>query len=529
MQPFDRRLLGHARAAGRYLAASAVTALVQALAIIAFAWGAGTIVAALVQGMPVAAFPVAVAAASILVRGLTVWVDGTLAARAAATVRSQLRRRALAALSDHRVDATSSDVATTISSGLDALDGYFSEFLPQLVRTAVITPIVVAALMIADLFTGIAVTICLPLIPLFMVLIGMATERVQSKQWAATKQLSGRFLEVLEGTATLKLFRRDRRASTTIRETSDEHRKSTNAVLRISFVSSMVLELAASLSIALVAVSIGVRLIEGEMALALAFGVLLLTPDAFLPIRMVGGAFHASTEGVEAIRDCLDIIETPAARQIRFPEAGTAASGLVVTDVTSSEFKSPGASFRARKGTVTVIAGPSGVGKTTVLRSLAGLVPSRGTASLDGRAVRRADVAYMQQNSWEAVVTGTVRDNLLLGGTASDEELRGLLARTNLELDLDARIEPARGGRLGLSGGQMQRLALVRALLRLRQGATLLIADEPTSALDEAGERACADLIREFADLGATVVVATHRRALLDMADQVVELEMVAA
>lgn len=529
MRPFDPRLLRRARAAGGYLGVSAIVALMQGVAIVAFAWGAGTIVASAVQGSAIEPLPTAVAAVSIIIRGACSWLDSVVAARAAVAVRTQLREQALQTLSDYRVGTSSSDVATTVSSGLDALDGYFSDFLPQLVRTAVITPVIVAALCVWDLFTGIAVLICLPLIPMFMVLIGLATQRVQARQWDATKGLAGRFLEILEGTATLKLFRRDRRAAVTIRAASDEHRKRTNAVLRISFVSSMVLELAASLSIALVAVSIGVRLIEGEIALALAFGVLILTPDAFLPVRMVGGAFHASTEGVEAIRDCLDIIETPEADRIGLPESADGGRGLLVQSVTAAGASSPPLSFAARHSTVTVVRGPSGAGKTTAVRALAGLVPAVGTASIDGRALRRGDIAYMQQSSWDSVVTGTVRDNLLLGGPEADQGLRHLLDQVGVDADLDAVTEPARGGRLGLSGGQAQRVALVRAVLRTRTGARVLIADEPTSALDSDGERRCAELLRDTADSGAIVIVVTHRDALAAIADQVVSLETVLA
>lgn len=527
MKPFDPRLLRYARAAGGYLVAGAVTALVQAIAIVAFAWGAGSVIAAAVQGETATLAPTAaVASAAIIVRGLCSWVDAVLAARAAAKVRTQLRERALAALGDHDVASSSSDVAATLGNGLDALDGYFGEFLPQLVRTIVVTPVILLALLVTDTFTGVAVIICLPLIPLFMVLIGMATEKAQDRQWDATKHLAGRFLEILEGTATLKLFGRDRRAAETIRAASDEHRIRTNQVLRISFISSMVLELAASLSIALVAVSIGVRLIDGEIALAIAFGVLILTPDAFLPIRMVGGAFHASTEGVAAIRDCLDIAEAPAAAVVGFP-AGVpdATGGLQVACVTDARLHLPPLTFSAAAGTLTVITGPSGAGKSTATKALAGLAPATGEATLDGAPLTRADIAFMQQGSWDAVITASLRENLLLGGTASDAQLRELLGTLEIDVDLDTRLKPARGGALGVSGGQAQRIALARALLRIKHGARVLIADEPTSALDAETERLVTAALRSAASEGAIVIAVSHRPTLMDAADSVVTLE----
>ncbi|WP_404311137.1 thiol reductant ABC exporter subunit CydD [Agrococcus terreus] len=524
--PFDPRLLRHARAIRRHLGAEALVALVQAVATVGFAWWAGHAIAGVVQGAdPAAIAPdLWAAAAAALVRAACAWLSGSMAPAAAARVQSQLRAAALARIGAHGSPVGAADAATALGPGLAALDGWFGQFLPQLVRTAVVTPVVVAALWLQDAFSGVAVLVCLPLIPVFMVLIGMATERVQREQWTATRRLARSWLDTLEGLATLRLYGRDRRAERRVASLSDEHRTRTMAVLRVSFVSSMVLELAGSLAIALVAVSVGVRLVQGDIAVALAFSVLILVPDAFLPIRSVGAAFHASAEGLEASRAVLDLIDAPGAPAA---PAAAAGSGLVVDalEVRRGERWLPPVSLRAEPGELVVLAGPSGSGKTSLFAALLGLAPSRGAVGLDGAPLADADLAWAPQGAWDAVVTGTVRENLSLGADGADDAaLEAALARAGVDVPLDARLEPATGGSLGLSGGQAQRVVLARALHRAAAGARVLLADEPTSALDAASEARVLAGLRAAADDGAIVLVASHRAAVLAAADRVVRV-----
>lgn len=505
-------------------------ALAQTAAIVAFAWFAGHAIGAVVQGAPPASIlpDLGFAAIAVLVRAAGAWLSGSLAPAAAARVQSQLRTAALARIGAHGSPAGAADTATALGRGLAALDGWFGQFLPQLVRTVVATPVIVAALWSQDAFSGIAVLLCLPLIPIFMVLIGLATERVQGDQWAATGKLARSWLDTLEGLATLRLFGRDRRAGARVDALSDEHRERTMSVLRISFVSSMVLELAGALSVAIVAVSVGIRLVEGDMALGLAFSVLILVPDAFLPVRQVGAAYHASTEGIEASRAVLDLIEAPTlSDRLVVPGDGSRAEGLRVDglEVRRGDRWLPPVSLHARRGEVVVVAGPSGAGKTSLFAGLLGLAPARGTAALDGAALEPAQLAWAPQGSWDAVVTGSVRENLALGAAAVDDDrLRAALERAGIDVDLDARLEPATGGSLGLSGGQAQRVVLARALHRLSTGAAVLLADEPTSALDADAELQVIASLRAAADEGAIVVVASHRPAVIDAADRVVRV-----
>ncbi len=507
----------------------------QTAAIIAFAWFAGHAIGALVQGAPPAAIvpDVAAAAVAVLVRAGASWASASMAPVAAARVQSQLRTAALARIGEHGSPTGAADTATALGRGLTALDGWFGQFLPQLVRTFVATPIIVVALWLQDSFSGIAVLVCLPLIPIFMVLIGLATEKVQRDQWAATSKLARSWLDTLEGLATLRLFGRDRRAAKRVDALSDEHRERTMSVLRVSFVSSMVLELAGALSVAVVAVSVGIRLVDGDMALGLAFSVLILVPDAFLPVRQVGAAYHASTEGIEASRAVIDLIEAPAVDERPTGDAGSAtardvqAHGLVVDalEVRRGDRWLPPVSLTATPGELVVIAGPSGAGKTSLIAGLLGLAPARGRVTLDGGVPDASSWAWAPQGSWDAVVTGTVRENLALGAAdADDDALRSALARAGVAVELDARIEPATGGSLGLSGGQAQRVVLARALHRVATGAAVLLADEPTSALDEGTERQVVAGLRAAADDGAIVLVASHRPAVIAAADRVVRV-----
>lgn len=517
MRPLDPRLLRVASAARGLLAATGAIAFVQAFAIVAFAAAAGLAIAIVLGGAEGSLWqPLAIAAGAIVVRAGLGWLDQALATRASVRVRSQLRARALARIGTTGV-ADPVVAATGLGRGLDALDGYLAGFLPQLARTLLAVPVVLVALAVQDPFSGIAVAACLPLIPVFMVLIGLATQAVQRAQWRETERLAAATLDTLEGLATLKLFRRDRRARALVELRSAEHGERTMRVLRVSFLSSLVLELAGSIAIAVVAVSVGVRLLQGDIPLATAFSVLILVPDAFAPVRLVGMAFHASTEGVEATGRVLDMLERePAAR----PAAADASEGLVLVGLCA---RHGGGAVTATlaPGTLACLHGPSGVGKSSVLAALLGVADAEGAASLDGRAVSTRDLAWAPQRSGDALVSGTVADNVALGG--SDDHVREAMALAGVDLDPATRVDPATGGVHGASGGQVQRVVLARAIRRHLDGAPVLLVDEPTSALDAEHEAHVVAALRGLADAGGIVVVASHRPAVVAAADVVVE------
>ncbi len=543
MKPLDPRLLRYARAARGVFAAGGILGLLRTLAIIVWSWALAqliTIVVLPMIGAPTGrvaegAFPTSdlwwvllVAGAALLLRSAAAWGMDTVAARGAVRVKSQLRGAALDALDaaspereDERSDA---ELATSLGRGLDALDGYFSGYVPQLILTAIATPLLILVLLLADPVSAITVIIVFPIIPVFMILIGLATQAVQDRQWAQLQHLSASFLDVVTGLATLKIFRREARQSARIARETEEYRSRTMTVLRVTFLSGFVLDLAGTFSIALVAVTVGTRLVNGEFPLGLGLFVLLLLPEVFIPIRQVGAAFHASTEGLSASTEVFELIERER-RPLDAPIAGhpgaaAARTGLrfdAVEILRSGRPVSSPVSFSVAPGEVVALAGPSGAGKSTLLAGVLGFVaPAR------GRISGPADIAWSGQRP--GLLQGSVAENVALGDPEPDDLLvaRALSAAAIPELDPSTLLG---AGGAGLSGGQAQRVGIARALYRAwRRDADVLLLDEPTSALDAETEAAVCRALRAEAEGGRGVLVVSHRRPVLESADRVVEL-----
>ncbi|MFC6236103.1 ABC transporter transmembrane domain-containing protein, partial [Leucobacter soli] len=347
------------------------------------------------------------AALAVIVRSGASWGIDLLAARGAVRVKAQLRSAALDALDARspvwlaeRPDAAPT---TALGRGLDALDGYFSNYLPQLILTGCATPLLVLAVLLADPVSGITVLLVFPVIPVFMVLIGLATRSVQERQWAQLQRLSGAFLDAVEGLATLRIFRREQHQVARIARETGEYRSRTMHVLRVAFLSGFVLDLAGTFSIAIVAVTVGTRLVVGEFPLALGLFVLLLLPEVFIPIRQVGAAFHASAEGLTAAEDVFAIIEgqDPESRPAAAhggSDHGASDHGASDHSVSDHRGARPGIvldrvvierggrpvvgpiSFAVSPGEVVALTGPSGSGKSTLVAALLGFVePCSGT------------------------------------------------------------------------------------------------------------------------------------------------------
>ncbi|WP_445441787.1 thiol reductant ABC exporter subunit CydD [Clavibacter sp. km1a] len=543
MKPLDPRLLRHSASARTMLAVGALVGVVQTVALVAACWSLTQLVVRAIAGASAAdlAPVLALAVASAVVRGAAAWLLDVVGARGAAQVSAELRRRALRAIADLGPAWTAGRnrgrLATVVGPGLDALEPYFARYVPQLILTALATPLVVAVLLAQDLLTGITVIATLPVIPVFMVLIGWATQEVQRRQWSRLTELASGFLDVVDGLSTLLVFGRARRQTARIRRVTEEYRVETMRVLRISFLSGFVLELAASLSVALVAVSVGVRLIGGQLDLEVGLFVLLLAPEAFLPIRQVGVQFHAAAEGVAASDDVLGILEearsAPSARAVH-GAAAPAGDALVVRDLGVSRDGRPviaGLSARFPRGCVTAVTGPSGAGKSSLVAALLGQLPATGAvgwvddADPDGapRPTGPEHVAWAGQRP--GLVAGTVRENVALGIADPDDALvrRALALAAADGIDPDLRLGV--GGQ-GLSGGQAQRVAVARAVHRaLALDCALVLLDEPSSALDAASEARLAAGIRALADQGRAVVVVTHRGALARAADAELRLD----
>ncbi|MEI5585321.1 MULTISPECIES: thiol reductant ABC exporter subunit CydD [unclassified Agromyces] len=536
MRPLDPRLVRRSRAARGFLAGGAALALLQAGSTIAFAWALASLVVGLIEGaVPWGVEPVlAVLVLAASVRGLAGWLWEWLGSAGAMRVKSELRDDLLASLEARPGDArgtATADAATLLGPGLDALDEYFGRYLPQLVLTAVSTPLLVAAAWAADWVSGLILVIVLPLIPVFMALIGMATEVVQRRQWERLRSLSRGFLEVVGGLSTLMVFGRAERQVGRIRSVTDDYRSSTMKVLRVTFLSGFTLELAASLSVALVAVSIGLRLVAGDMSFAPGLFVLILAPEVFLPIRNVGAAFHASTAGLEASREALDVLE---AEQGGAPRAGaidagdtpaTDAAGLQIRDlrvIRGGRVVLDGLDVDAARGEFVVVTGASGSGKSSLVAAILGFAAHEGTATLDGDPVgtgTRARVAWAGQTA--QLLEGTVAENVRLGASDAPDELAGrALALAAVATPPETMLGP---GGAGLSGGEAQRVAAARAIHRLLAiDAPLLVLDEPSSSLDLDREAELAAGLRELAAEGRIVLVVTHREALAAHADRVV-------
>ncbi|WP_066042872.1 thiol reductant ABC exporter subunit CydD [Herbiconiux solani] len=568
MRPVDPRLLRYAAAARSFFLIGGGVALLQTAATVAFAYLVTQLIVRAIAGeqLPALAGPLAALGGVVVLRFVLAWASEASALRGAAVVKSQLRTRVLDAITrlgpGWLAARNSTAVGVTTGPGLDALDTYFARYLPQLVLTAVAMPIVVVVIWWQDWISGLTVALTLPLIPVFMILIGWATQSVQQKQWEKLTRLSTAFLDVVGGLSTLTVYGRQHRQAGRIRQVTEEYRGETMRVLRISFLSGFALELAASLSVALVAVSIGVRLIDGSLGLGVGLFVLLLAPEAFLPIRNVGAQFHAAADGIAAAEEVFAIIGAGAgagagasagadvglgggvasagvsdAQGARGGRSGR--GGLRIADLTvryGDTVALDGFSAEVPAGAVTALSGPSGSGKTSLVNALLGFVPHDGRILLGdgdgdgdggGRAVTdgagRAWLAWAGQQP--KLISGPVAGNVTLGDTAPD----AVLARAALDLvggsdiSLETVVDPSGGG---LSGGQAQRVSNARAVYRARRlDCPVIVFDEPTSALDAVAEERFTAGLHELADEGRAVLVVSHRRAVIDAADREITLE----
>lgn len=543
--PVDPRLLRYARASRGFFVAIAAVSLGQTLVIVAFAWLLTRAIVGAIDGMPPADLTATLVALAVVVaaRAVLLWARDAVAARAAARVQTELRTALIEAIGrlgpDWLDGRNSAALAITAGRGLEALEAYFGRYLPQLVQTVIATPAIVAVMWWQDWLSGLTVLLTLPLIPLFMVLIGMATRSVQQRQWQTLQRLAARFADTVQGLSTLKVFGRQHRAAASIEQVTGEYRRETMRVLRVSFLSGFALEFLASISVAIIAVSIGFRLLDGSLVLGVGLFVLLLAPEAYLPIRQVGVQFHAAAEGVAATDDVFDVLDAApgAARSsdgsvaapIAEPISRVGPAELVLDDlrVHRGGRSLPPVSVVAEPGSVTLIEGPSGAGKSSVFAALRVAAPFDGIATYGGRSV--ADLAPADWLAWAGqqpgLVAGTVRENVTLGDPMPDAVLvqraLALACADDIRGEMQLGVQGA-----GLSGGQAQRVAVARALYRhLRGFAAVVALDEPSSALDPETEQRLWRSLREIADAGASVLLISHRTSSRAIADEIVRLE----
>ncbi|WP_421734317.1 thiol reductant ABC exporter subunit CydD [Cellulomonas sp.] len=537
MRPLDPRLLRHAGAARGYVALTAALGVVTAALVVAQALLlAHTLGNAVTDGATLAVLAPTIAwlAGVVVVRALVTALQERFAHRAAARTVGELREQVVAhavALGPRWLaSGEGPSVVTLATRGLDALEPYFVRYLPQLVLAATVTPGVLLVVLGLDWVSAAILLVVLPLVPIFMVLVGRLTQGRSEQGLASMQRLGAQVLDLLAGLPTLRAHGRERGPGARVRQLGDAHRMATMGTLRIAFLSGMVLELLTTLSVALVAVGIGLRLVEGDLDLVTGIAVLVLAPEVFLPLRQVGVQFHAAADGVAAAGRAFEVLETPvpAAGTTTAPDLRTATLRLDGVGVAGTPHE---LDLVLRPGTVVALTGPSGAGKTTALEVALGLLrPDAGRATIDGVDLADVDPASLwAQVTWlpqrPVLEPGTIAQ--LVGGDdasrATAAALTGLDA-VLADLPLGWATPLGRGGE-GLSLGQRQRVALTRTLLA---PTPLVILDEPTAHLDTAGEQVVLDTVRALRDAGRTVLLVAHRPSLVAAADDVVRVRAAA-
>jgi ATP-binding cassette subfamily C protein CydD len=479
--------------------------------------------------------PLSILLALWVVRTVAHWLQARLGQRGASAVVADLNGQVLAAVTARQpreLAAQRDAAAVVVTRGLDGLRPYFTGYLPTLLLAAILTPATVAVIALYDLKSTVIVAITLPLIPVFMVLIGLATADRSATALAAMTTLQARLLDLIAGIPTLRALGRGRGPERRVAELAAAHRRSAMATLRLAFLSALVLELLATLGVALIAVGIGLRLVFGEMTLTAGLTVLLLAPDVYWPLRRIGVEFHAAQDGRAAADEAFALIGEPVAAKPRnrTVTARGAEIRLEELSVVGRDGRAPRRlSTVIEPGGVTVLTGRNGAGKSTTLQAIAGVaVPSSGRVTVAGIDVADLEpTAWWRQLSWlpqrPALIPGTVHDNLALLGDLDDLETActaSCFDAVLAELPDGLHTMLGRGG-VGLSLGQRQRLGLARAL---GSAAAVLLLDEPTAHLDAHTEGRVLRAIVERARAGATVVVVGHREPVIAIGDHVVEV-----
>ena len=524
MAPFDLRLLRLVPQTRRPVAALGALGVIGGLATLAGAFALTTLVVAVVRGEPILV-PALVTLAVFGVRGLLAALSERVAAWAGAEVSTQLRDQLLATWlarpAEERPDPTRA--LTLAAQGTASVEPYVAKYLPTLITAAVVPPLAILTLLVLDWPAALVVVLTLPLLPLFAALIGMSTAEDTQKRWRALSDLSGHFLDVMTGLPTLVGYGRGERQVGSVREVSQRHRRATMRTLRLAFMSSAALELLATISVAIVAVLVGLRLTYGSMDLWVGMLAILLAPEAYWPVRRVGAEFHSAADGAEAVQDILGelALVAPADAAAQTQAKGTEPGEVVVAGLTytypgTARRVLDGLSLRASSG-LTAVTGTSGVGKTTLLELVAGLrTPTAGSVSAP------ATHLVTQRPFFGAP---TLRANLGLGNDADDTAMWAALREVGLEgfvAGLPQGLSTAVGDDgFGFSAGQRARLVLARALL---SSSSVVLLDEPTAHLDAAATTAVHEAVARIAET-RTVVAVTHRPELVALADHHVHLE----
>jgi len=543
--PLDTRLLARARAARTLLVLDVALGLAMALLVLAGATLLAHAVSRAFAGASLSAIApsLLVLALVFAARGGIAWAFEVAGSRAAAGVLSDLRL----ALVDHRLrshpaaldGAEGGEIAAAAVQGVDGLAAYFGSYLPQLALACIVPPAVLVWAAVIDPESAVLMAATVPLVPVFMWLIGRYAAERSRARWAELRGLSTHFLDVVRGLSTLRGFNRSREQAAALADVSDRYRRATMATLRLSFLSGSVLELAATLGVALVAVTVGVRLVDGGIGLEAGLTVLVIVPELYLPLRRLGAQFHASADGLAAAERILALLDAPAGA---VPGGGRAAPSPAVApvrlaDVTFSYPARPGrvldgVDLELRPGETVALVGPSGAGKSTIASLLLGFAgPTAGQVTVGGLDLGGCDLAaWRASTAWvpqrPTMFRATVADNIRLGAPdAPDDRVHAAAVRAGADGFVRSLPEGyatllGDGGRQ-LSAGERRRIALARAFLR---DAPLVILDEPTADLDERSAAVVAAAVERLRH-GRTVLVIGHHAGVVGSADRVVVLE----
>jgi len=545
MRVLDPRLLRRARAARLLLAADTAIGLATALLVLLQATLLATIVARAFRGASLddVSGELILLVLAFAGRGLLAWGFEVAGRRAAWTVLSELRlalvERRLRAQPAGLDGAESAEIAAAAVQGVDGLEAYFGRYLPQVVLACLVPVAVLGWAAWIDLESALIMLVTLPLVPLFMWLIGRYTEERTRERWHALRLLSTHFLDVVRGLPTLRAFNRSRAQGESIVEVSERYRRATMGTLRLGFLSGSVLELAATLSVALVAVTVGVRLVSGGLGLQAGLTVLILAPELYAPLRQLGAQFHASADGLAVADRMLSLLEAP-------PAVG-AGGRLVAPNPAEAPVRFERVSFaypsrpelvldeldlELLPGETVALVGASGTGKSTVANLLLRFAePIAGRVTVGGM-----DLAECRTDVWRGLIAwvpqrptifrGTVADNIRLGFPRASEdrtrEAAMLAGADHFVRGLPWGYETIIGdGGRPLSAGERRRIALARAFLR---DAPFVILDEPTADLDRVSAEVVAEAVERLRP-GRTVLLIAHRGELAHRADRVVSLD----
>ena len=546
----DRRLLKKIGAARAALAAAVLAGFLAGLATVWQARQVSGIIAGvflggqtLAQVMPLMGLLLAAIAARALFTYLSETAAGAAALRVKDHLRGLLARHMLELGPAYTQGERSGELVNTAAQGIEALDAYFSQYLPQLALAGLLPLAYLVVLIPIDPLSGIILLLTGPLIPFFMFLIGSTAQRLTRRQWTALGRMSAYFLDTLQGLTTLKALGRSAEQVGRITRVSEQYRDATMRVLRVTFLSALVLELLGTIGTAIIAVEVGLRLLYGRMDFEAAFFILLLAPEFYQPLRTLGLRFHASMSGVTAARRIFEVLEHPPLVE----RGGEQASGLSVSlrkpfvieikDVRCtypgrSQPALEGISLNIEAGQTVALVGESGAGKSTLAALLLRfLTPERGSIFVNGVPLAsisvdawRAELGWVPQQPY--LFHGSIAENLRMARPgAADGELRSALEQAQLfewVESLPAGWDTSIGeGAARISGGQAQRLALARAFLR---DAPLLILDEPTAHLDVEQEQLLQESIGRLC-AGRTVLVIAHRLPTVARADQILVLD----